>query len=219
MIPQIYTPKVVQGIELFYGELLTAYDQFPTVRNHLAQLALRLYEGIQNKIHPLYSELNNYNQSFIGMSVEELMTTEITQDDCYETIAQEFGFPDWTFLSQQDQLNYHLPFECAINLLLKGNVSELTSSLTDHPDLVSMRSPYGHRATLLHYVGSNGVEFWRQKVPLNLAEITTLLLDHGADPTATMSVYGGQFTTLELLTTSAHPYEAGVTEEVVAALS
>lgn len=219
MIPEIYTPQVVLGIELFYGKLLTDYDQFPNVKDHLAQLAQRLHEGLQNKVRPLYSELNNYNQSFIGRSVEELMTIKISQQDCYETIAQEYGFESWDKLSQRKEIRYHLPFERAVNLLLAGNVSKLKSCLVNNQDLVRLRSPYGHSATLLHYVGSNGVEFWRQKVPLNLGEITTLLLKQGADPKATMSVYGGQFTTLELLTTSAHPYKAGVAEQVVMALS
>lgn len=219
MTPEIYTPRIVQELQLYYGELLIEYDQFPKVQDHLAQLAQRMHEGIQDKVQPLYSELNNYNPDFIGKSVEELMTMEISKEDCYETIAKEYGFSSWAELSQMDQLYYHLPFEQAVNALLNGDVSALTSSLTNNPDLIKMRSHYGHGATLLHYVGSNGVEFWRQKVPLNLADMTTLLLARGADPTETMSVYGGQFTTLELLTTSAHPYEAGVAKQVISALT
>jgi hypothetical protein len=68
--------------------------------------------------------------------------------------------------------------------------------------------------TLLHYVGSNGVETYRQKVPLNLAEITRLLVDAGAHVNATANMYGGGSTALGLLVTSDHPAKAGVAAEV-----
>ena len=77
-----------------------------------------------------------------------------------------------------------------------------------------IRSQYGHRASLLNYAGSNGVEFWRQQVPLNLAEIVIYLLEAGADKNATMKVYGGEFNTFELLTTSIHPLRARIMEEM-----
>ena len=43
--------------------------------------------------------------------------------------------------------------------------------LASDPSLIHRRSSFGHRSTLLHYVGSNGVETYRQRVPMNLAEI------------------------------------------------
>ncbi len=72
---------------------------------------------------------------------------------------------------------------------------------------------------LLHYVGSNGVETRRQQVPLNLAEIARVLLERGADVNARARIYGG-CTTLALVSSSAHPREAGVqraTEELLRA--
>ena len=82
------------------------------------------------------------------------------------------------------------------------------------PSLVHRRSSFGHRSTLLHYVGSNGVETYRQRVPMNLAEITRLLVEAGADVNATANMYGGGSTTLGLLVTSDHPAKAGVTGDV-----
>ena len=69
------------------------------------------------------------------------------------------------------------------------------------------------------YCGNNGVEFWRQQVPLNLKTIILFLLENGANKNATMSVYGGEFDTLSLLTTSAHPINAGILDELVEALN
>jgi hypothetical protein len=86
------------------------------------------------------------------------------------------------------------------------------------PSLVHRRSSFGHRSTLLHYVGSNGVETYRQKVALNLAEITRLLVEAGANVNATANMYGGGSTALGLLVTSDHPAKAGVSGDVLKVL-
>jgi len=215
----IYKPQIVIDIEQFYGDLLFAFDQYPKLVDHLKSLSHRLYEGIQNKHEPLYKELNNYHKNSIGKSIEELKASNITLNDCHDAIAQEHGFENWEALSKKTNLHYNSAFEQAVNHLLAGNRQELENSLTNDSTLIHERSSYGHQATLLHYAGSNGVEFWRQKVPFNLYAITEMLLQFGADKQATMSVYGGQFTTLELLTTSAHPYKAGVADEMIKLLS
>lgn len=214
----IYKPPVTIELELFYGDLLFAVDKYPKVIDHLAALSDRLYEGIQVKHDPLYVELNNYHKAFIGKSVEELKLMDISKEDCFDVIAQEHSFKNWGELSKKTELKYDPTFEQAVNLLLEGNSGALKSILENKPELVNQRSVYGHQATLLHYAGNNGVEMWRQKVPLNLAEMISIIIDAGADKHATMPIYGGQFTTLELLTTSAHPYEAGIIKELKATL-
>ena len=93
----------------------------------------------------------------------------------------------------------------------------LRGLLSSDPSLVRRRSSFGHRATLLHYVGSNGVETYRQRVPMNLAEIARLLVEAGADVNARAEMYSGS-TVLGLLVTSDHPARAGVTGDVVKVL-
>jgi hypothetical protein len=105
---------------------------------------------------------------------------------------------------------YNTPFEKAVNCIIDGATTDLKYWLSAQPQLTHQTSQYGHQATLLHYTASNGVEIWRQSSPPNLGEITTVLLRNGAKKDATMKIYGGRFTALELFTTSAHPYEAGV---------
>ena len=104
-------------------------------------------------------------------------------------------------------------FEITVDTLLSGDVERLRGLLSSDPSLIHQRSSFGHGSTLLHYVGSNGVETYRQRVPLNLADITRLLVDAGADVNATANMYGGS-TTLGLLVTSDHPAKAGVTGDV-----
>jgi hypothetical protein len=55
-------------------------------------------------------------------------------------------------------------------------------------------------------------------VPRNLAEVTQILLNAGADVNATAEMYGGGSTTIALLVTSSHPAEAGVVDEVIEVL-
>jgi hypothetical protein len=109
-------------------------------------------------------------------------------------------------------------FEKAADAIVFGSYDELKALLEATPSLVHQRSPYGHQAGLIHYVGSNGVETWRQIVPHNLAAITQLLLDYGANPNMTSNIYGHTVGVVPLLKTSAHPWEAGIAEAVLAVL-
>ena len=102
--------------------------------------------------------------------------------------------------------------------MVTGDLATLGALLEARPDLVRARSAYGHGATLLHYLGANGVETYRQRTPLNAAEVARLLIARGAEVGAAAAMYGGGQTALDLLVTSAHPAEAGVTDSVAAVL-
>jgi len=106
-----------------------------------------------------------------------------------------------------------------VEAVIFGRVDILQEYLQTKPELASQKSQFGHKASLLHYCGSNGVELIRQVVPLNLPFIIRVLLDFGADAKAQMNIYGGKFTPLQLLTTSLHPYNAGVMTTAVRALT
>jgi len=90
-----------------------------------------------------------------------------------------------------------------------GRLKELRRPLAAQSDLVTRRSAYGHRATLLHYTAANGVEIRRQIVPANADQIAALLLGAGADIAATLNAYGGSHDTLAMLQSSGHPVAAG----------
>jgi hypothetical protein len=70
---------------------------------------------------------------------------------------------------------------------------------------------------LLHYVGANGVEGFRQRTPKNAVRVAEVLLGAGADIDAVAGMYGG-YQTLGLVATSIHPVTAGVQEELMAYL-
>jgi ankyrin repeat protein len=101
-------------------------------------------------------------------------------------------------------------FEHAADAIASGDIHLLRELLDQEPALIHARSPRPHRCTLLNYCGANGVENPRQRTPPNAPEITTLLLDRGADVNATCNLYGGGASTLGLLLTSVHPLKAGL---------
>lgn len=212
-MPQIYKYSSVADLQLFYGELLKEYWSWP-VKEHLTLLSDKLFEGYQNANTAIISEINNHHPDWLGKDTEEIFAAGLGRSDMELSIAVEYGFKTWDAVKRID-LSYDKNFEQALTSLLEGEVLALQEILTSNPHLVTQKSSYRHGATLLHYAGNNGVEMWRQQVPLNLAEVVQVLLDAGADKSATMPVYGGQFTALELFESSAHPYDAGNREEVM----
>lgn len=101
-------------------------------------------------------------------------------------------------------------FETAVDALIAGDAPALQAMLREHPELIRARSTRPHHATLLHYIGTNGVEGERQKYPPNAVEMLKLLLSAGADVDAEADLYGGGATTFGLVATSIHPVKAGI---------
>ena len=210
---KLHIPDHVQHLKEFYGALLYNLEAFPNITAHLAALAQRMHEGVKRKEQFILQEISNYHKDYLG-KIDQIDSESFSLAACRQTIANEHGFSDWTAVEQLGNISYDLDFESAVNDLLAGNLTSLEKLISAKPDLLVSRSVYGHNATLLHYTASNGVEMWRQQVPLNLPEITALLLDAGADKAATMSVYNGEFITYELLVTSIHPLKAGIMEKM-----
>jgi len=108
-------------------------------------------------------------------------------------------------------------FEQAADGIAGGDIETLRELLAEDSLLAYMRSPRSHAATLLNYVGANGVEGWRQKTPPNAAAIAQLLLEAGAEVDAWGKMYGGT-STLGLAATSVHPVVTGVQQELMEVL-
>ena len=58
-------------------------------------------------------------------------------------------------------------FELAADAIVSGDTDTLTRLLDANPELIHERSTREHGCTLLHYVGANGFEGFRQKSPKN----------------------------------------------------
>ncbi len=211
---KVYKPLIVNELELFYKSILIDIESFPSIHVHLKAVAEKMWEGVQVNHPSILREISNYHSFFLGKKNEELKNISLTYSDCLHAIANEHGFKNWKVVEQLEDLQYDFEFEKTVNALLEGNFEMVKNQISNFPKLLFTKSKYGHQATLLHYTANNGVEMWRQKIPLNLVEITSYLLERGADENAKMKVYGGEFDTYSLLVTSAHPHEAGIMEKM-----
>jgi hypothetical protein len=150
------------------------------------------------------------------------LTPDYKVGDARGIIASTHHFNTWDeFVAQtetmKDKGSRVARFEAAVDAIVGGNITALTQLLRDDLELIHVRSPRRHHSTLLHYVGANGVEAFRQHTPPNAVAITEVLLDAGAEVNAVADMYGGS-TTLGLVATSLHPKVAGVQRPLIQVL-
>jgi ankyrin repeat protein len=143
----------------------------------------------------------------------------VTEDEARAGVARWYHFESWASLENWLAEFAHAdslvaPFEHAVEAIVSGDIETLDRSLREYPSLIRVQSLRGHRATLLIYVGANGVEWYRQKTPRNAVAIAERLLDAGAEIDAIGKMYRGT-TTLGLVATSVHPVVTGVQEPLM----
>lgn len=151
------------------------------------------------------------------------LAPDYSKGDARAIIATEHHFDNWDQFAafaeaMKDSSSAVAQFEAAVDAIIIGGIATLERLLRANPSLVRARSTRKHHSTLLHYVGSNGVEGFRQRTPQNIVRVAEVLLDAGADINATADMYGGGSDTLGLAATSIHPVTAGVQDELMAFL-
>src|SRR5207249_60853 len=142
--------------------------------------------------------------------------------DARAIITREHDFENWDQFAafaeaMKDARSTIAQFEGAVDAIVGGDIATLERLLRANPSLVRARSTRKHHSTLLHYVGSNGVEGFRERTPKNIVKVAEVLLDAGADINAMADMYGGS-DTLGLAATSIHPVTTGVQNELMACL-
>jgi hypothetical protein len=146
---------------------------------------------------------------------------DLSLDAARHAIARDHGYRGWADAAEHGRDHVDLRFEAAADAIQWGELDTLRELLDVDPALVRMRSPFVHRAMLLHHVAANGIEIERQlQSPANAVEIAQLLLVRGAEPDASCDLYGGgpSQTTLCLLVSSSVPAAAGVQAALVETL-
>src|SRR3954452_24994325 len=148
------------------------------------------------------------------------LTPDFKDGDARTIIARHHFFASWNHFAEFTAHLEHASspvsrFERALDAVVSGDAESLQRELKQSPALVRARSERTHHSTLLHYVGANGVEGWRQRTPENTVQITELLIDAGSAVDATADMYGGGCTTLGLVATSCHPRDAGLQQPLM----
>ncbi|WP_214400963.1 hypothetical protein [Pseudonocardia lacus] len=207
----------VAAVCALYDGLLGAQAARRGGLEHLRLLADRVAAGHRSHHPGARVELSNWHPDLAGRA-DAVWAVELSDRDYRDTVARGHGYPDWAAALAAQPVEPAPDFERCVEAVLSGDREAVAGLLDQHPGLVTARSHWGHGATLLHYLAANGVETHRQRVPANAADMAQLLLDRGADPTATAHMYGGGQTVLGLLLTSSHPADAGVTDEVARVL-
>jgi hypothetical protein len=167
---------------------------------------LREHEATLRKGPARTSWLGGLRPDFSAVDVKSIIATNHDFDtwDQFDAFAREWkraGSP----VAQ---------FEAAVDAIVSGDVATLSRLLRERSELIRMRSMRKHHSTLLHYVGANGVEGFRQRTPKNAMQVCELLLDAGAEVDAPADMYGGS-TTVGLVATSSHPRDAGVQNPLI----
>lgn len=216
---KIYRAVVVDELRNFYGEILTDRSSYPTIYDHFLSLSAKMWEGIQSQIPCIKTEFNNYHPDYLGEPLNSSRWQALTLEDCRNAMAYQYGYDGWKEVEAKSKTPYNHTFQDAVDLLLTGDLEKLIETVSNHPQVLKEKSQYGHQAMLIHYCGSNGVEMWRQQVPLNLVEVVDYLISQDIDINAQMPIYGGLHTTAELAATSIHPQKAGVIRDLLSSLS
>ncbi len=153
--------------------------------------------------------------------------TRLTLADAQSVVARWHAFENWPKLANYIKAlnrkgSFVLPFELAVEAVISGDLRTLKSLLAKNPELIRARSTREHHATLLHYVGANGVEGYRQRTPKNAVKVANTLLEAGAEVDADLDygpigrkLYPERIgsTTLGMVATSCHPAAAGVQKQ------
>jgi hypothetical protein len=214
-IKNIYVDPKVQRVIRLYADLFAGDFHALPIGKQLDLQAVRLTEAHHGRDEAVCFPIASWHPDLVGRSDERILDHVFEVGDGRVTIAREHGFKDWNQVESLQDGTCDGSFEAAVDTMLSGALFSLRELVLGTPGLLTARSRYGHGATLLHYCGTNGVESYRQVVPLNLAAIVDFLIASGADPAAEANIYGGS-TPRALFESSKHSYEANVHREVMA---
>ncbi len=179
------------------------------------QMAERLYRDYKAGDRETIQFVRENHREISRLPGSEFPGIAITLDDIHLSLTCWYHFENWQKLEEwvkiiDNEGSRVFQFELAIEAIIDGDLATLRSLLQQDPGLVRMRSMRVHHSMLLHYVGANGVENYRQRSPANAVNILNCLLEAGAEVDAEADMYGGGSTTLGLVATSIWPAKAKV---------
>jgi hypothetical protein len=214
----IYIDPTIAALRDLHQQIHTNAADDDTIADYLTRQARGIRTAHQQGNRAVVFHLACWCPDFIGVDADQVMRAELSAEQAQFCVAREYGYRSWSEIEQLSDKCVNPDFEQAVDALLGGDLNALRQQLQRQPALSQMHSAFAHRATLLHYIGANGVESYRQVTPMNAADLCRCVLDAGADVNAVANVYGGS-TALALVTSSAHPANAGLTDALAAVLN
>ena len=206
---EIYINPEILALRALHSDLMTRGFRDSCIRDRLATQASTIVAAHKAGNGAVAFHLGSWCPGLVGVDSDKIMAVNLTQEQAQETIAREYGYTNWNEVEALQGILLDDEFEESVDAVIHGDMSQLQDRIRERPELTTQRSQYGHRATLLHYVGANGVESYRQITPLNAVEVTRCRVGSGADVNSIAGMYGGS-KVLDLVLTSAHPHSAGV---------
>ena len=169
--------------------------------------------------------IREFHPRFGRAADADIFAAPFKLSDAQLTIAREAGFPSWTRLKRHierptltDQLNlpHHeriedAAFRRAVDLIDAGDATGLQTYLKRHPGLqrqhvVFEGGNYFRNPSLLEFIAENPVR--HGKLPANIVEVATVILDAGVDEAALQE-------TLMLVATGSVPRECRIQEALI----
>jgi hypothetical protein len=211
-LSKYYIADEIAAVQDLHADILnSSITQTDTL---LDRQAHRLKEGFILKDPAVLFNLICWSPEYRGWSRQDVLATAVpTLEICQLTMAREYGYTDWQdVIANSAELDQQ--FEDVVDAVVTGDIETVEISLKNNSALATKQSQFGHGATLLHYLGANGVESHRQTTPYNAKDIAQLIIEHGGNKDAMAKMYGGS-TPRVLMETSAHTHNSGVLEDLL----
>ena len=212
----IYIQSDVRQVRELHTGILEKFNPGDSILDLLDQMAVNLHESNLKGDPRSQIEIFNFLKTDEYSEVNGQFSINLNMARL--AMARQHGYADWEEVKYVGRIPLQPVFETAVDLLVKGDLLALKELLENNSHLLIQRSSFNHRAALIHYVSSNGVEIRRQMVPENLPDMVRLLISLGAERDALGYFYGEMMDTASLLRTSSHAHAAGVFDEVITLL-
>ena len=164
---QVYVAPDVADVEALHPYLADGTFRALPIREQLGKQAetVRAAHGAGDR--RIRMHLMSWWPGARGKTLDQVMAARFSLDDAMLTICREYGFDGVQGVAALGDAAPDGVFEQAVDEMLAGNLSNFKSLLQREPHLATARSAFGHRSTLLHYVGANGVESTTRKVKVH----------------------------------------------------
>lgn len=175
--------------------------------DHLKYQAKDLLRGLAARHPSVVQQIREFHPDFSNASDAEIFNATLSLSAAQLTIARAYGFPSWPRLKAHVEspalaARLNLPFEeriddpaflRAVDLLDAGDADGLRHHLKQHPKLVHQHVPfeggnYFRNPTLLEFIAENPIR--KGRLPANIVEIATVILDAGATESAIEEALG-----------------------------